>query len=269
MPGENPFLNSLPENIRNDPSLADFKDVSSLATSYVQTKALVGSSLRIPGADAPPEHRKEFVQKLMEKVPEVVYVPEDPVKRAEVEDALFNKLGRPKDPEGYKLPSGLDPSVPVDEAQARAAASKLGLTQAMFEKLVKDIIVPDQFTSLKQQREETEALKKEWGLAFDEKALMARTAAVKFGLPEAVAMKLSPDQLRVWERVGSAVAATPEAKRQMGGKPGTMTPDEAKAQMDEIRANPDYFHANANPGRHAMLVKRMEDLAKYAWPDEQ
>ena len=48
---------SLPEDIRSEKSLESFKDVGSLAKSYVETKRLVGAKqgVTVPGADAKPE----------------------------------------------------------------------------------------------------------------------------------------------------------------------------------------------------------------------
>lgn len=55
------WRDSLPEDIRGDKSLADFKDVGALAKSYISTKALVGQkALSVPGPDAKPEEVKAY-----------------------------------------------------------------------------------------------------------------------------------------------------------------------------------------------------------------
>ena len=49
------WRDTLPEDVRNDPSLKDFKDAGGLAKSYIATKAMVGTKSAIPGPDAKPE----------------------------------------------------------------------------------------------------------------------------------------------------------------------------------------------------------------------
>ena len=52
------FRSSLPEDLREEASLADIKDVGSLAKSYVNAQRMLGSSIRIPGQDAGEEQMK-------------------------------------------------------------------------------------------------------------------------------------------------------------------------------------------------------------------
>jgi hypothetical protein len=47
-------IKELPEDLQNDPALKDFNDLPSLAKSFKETKAFVGSSIRPPGPDAGP-----------------------------------------------------------------------------------------------------------------------------------------------------------------------------------------------------------------------
>jgi hypothetical protein len=68
------FIDSLPEDLRSEPSLADFKDLSGLAKSYVSAQKMLGSSVRIPTEEASPEAREEFYSKL-QSVPGVVRIP--------------------------------------------------------------------------------------------------------------------------------------------------------------------------------------------------
>jgi len=49
------WLESLPAEMQGDDSLKAFKSVEDLAKSYLTTKQMVGGSIRIPAADAPPE----------------------------------------------------------------------------------------------------------------------------------------------------------------------------------------------------------------------
>src|ERR1700675_2616902 len=49
---DNPFLLTLPEDVRADPSLKPFKDAGGLAKSYIDTKKMVGNSIRLPDEGA-------------------------------------------------------------------------------------------------------------------------------------------------------------------------------------------------------------------------
>jgi hypothetical protein len=55
MPLPDEIVSQLPEDVRSDPALSSFNDLGSLAKSYVETKSLVGSSIRLPGKDSKPE----------------------------------------------------------------------------------------------------------------------------------------------------------------------------------------------------------------------
>jgi transposase len=55
---------SLPPELKLDKTLADFKDVGSLAKSYVETKKHVGDAVRVPKADAKPEEIAAFYKRL-------------------------------------------------------------------------------------------------------------------------------------------------------------------------------------------------------------
>lgn len=45
----------IPDDIRSDPGLQSFNDFGGLAKSYLETKSLVGSSIRLPAKDSKPE----------------------------------------------------------------------------------------------------------------------------------------------------------------------------------------------------------------------
>lgn len=55
---------SLPEEIRGEESIKNFKDVADLTKGFIETKKLVGSATKIPKADAKPEEWDAFHAKL-------------------------------------------------------------------------------------------------------------------------------------------------------------------------------------------------------------
>lgn len=82
------------DDLKNDPSLKDFKDTASMAKALIDTKKLVGQKLGIPGPDATPEAKAAF----------------------------FEALGVPKDPAGYefKAPADMPEAMKAHYDQAHA-----------------------------------------------------------------------------------------------------------------------------------------------------
>ena len=254
---------ALPEGLRSDPSLSTFKDVAALAQSFVETKSLVGKSIRPPGPDAAPEAKKEFVGKLLQLDPNLIYAPEgDP----EVEKRLWTRLGKPEKPEGYEPPDVVK-EAGIDVEELRALAVTSGLTKSQFKALA-EITSRAQLEQKRLSALDRLALDQEWGAAKEERTLSARAAALKMGLSEEDAASLTPKQLRAFANVARAVGVNQnEFRRMADGKPGpdVLDPKEALRQMEEIRANPDFFDAHTSPGRHKHLVEQMSKLGEMAY----
>ena len=62
-PPQNPFLATLPEDLRSDPGLQPFKDAGGLAKSYIETKKMVGGMIKLPAEGATPEELAEWKTK--------------------------------------------------------------------------------------------------------------------------------------------------------------------------------------------------------------
>jgi hypothetical protein len=251
------WLKTLPEDLRVDPSLKDFKDTASLAKAFRDTKALVGTSIRPPGPEASPEQKKEFVDKIMKADPNLIYMAPDAPKEAV--DALWTKLGRPGKPEDYKLEGTETP------AELRALASQAGLTQAQFAVLAQQA----QATSTAQQKALEAgwgALRTEWGMAFNEKVAEVAAVAKKLGVPDEVIAALGqgkwdPQQVKIWANVAKAVGTAPNeiAGQQGGAGSTTLTPAEANARISELMQNKAFFD-ESHPSNKMLREKFMEYL---------
>ncbi len=254
----------LPEDLRQDPALKDFKDPAALAKAFKDTKALVGSSIRIPGPDASPEVRAEFRAKLKEKVPELLEIPSDPKAFEAFEADIFARLGRPADEKGYEVEA---PPEGLDLADIRAVAKRLGLTKKQFAELVKDSAERLEAARSAAQ-EQDRALRKEWGAAFDERFAAARAVAVKLGMPAEAAKAMPPSQAIVWFNVAKAMGAERAEVSGQGAGAGTgkLSPREAQAQMDEIRSS--LSKLGRNDPRRKHLVEKMLELSTQAYPEE-
>lgn len=123
------LLDSLSEELRGEKSLSDFKDIDSLAKSYVSAQRMLGSMIKIPTADAGEEQRAAFREKLAQ-VDGVAMLPTTDEEKA----AFFQKLGAPAEAAGYKL-EGTDLN---NEAlnSYKSLAHKLHLTNAQAQELL-------------------------------------------------------------------------------------------------------------------------------------
>jgi hypothetical protein len=250
------WLKTLPEDLRAEPALKDFKDTASLAKAFRDTKAMVGTSIRPPGPEASPEQKKEFVEKILKADANLMYLAPDAPKEAV--DALWTKLGRPGKPEDYKLEGTETP------AELRALAAQAGLTQAQFAVLAQQAQAQ---TTAQQKALEAGwgALRTEWGMAFDEKVASVAAVAKKLGVPdEAIAAlgkgQWDPAQVKIWANVAKAIGTSPnEIPGQQGAGSTTITPAEANARIAELMQNKAFFD-ESHPSNRALREKFMEYL---------
>ena len=265
---------SLPTELKDNPSLKDINDVSALAKSFVETKSMLGNSMRIPSADAGPEARKEFLAKMQEKVPELVLVPNDPDKLAEVEETLWSKLGKPKEAKEYEPPKVDDVEFRPEEIEVlRTIASKRGYTKKQFATLVKDVASEKQ-AQAKALYDQRAALKKEFGFAFDDKIASFAAVAEKTGAPPQLLAAIKQGTIDTvtakWldGLVRSLGGENAEFRRQEGGGSGRLTPEEARIQISEIQKNPAYFRKGVNPELHESLKMKLAKLMPFAYPED-
>jgi hypothetical protein len=190
------FTDSLPEELRGEASLADFKDVSGLAKSYVSSQKMLGNSVRIPGEDASEEARTEFLQKL-QQVEGVTKLPN--TDNPEEVNAFYQTLGKPESLDGYNL-------------DALEGQEVDGQTVASFQELAYNLNLTNQqanaLASFEMQRQGALAeqmaasrdnsvgvLKEKWGPDYDNRMEGAKAALSMYEerFPEAVAdIKNSP-----------------------------------------------------------------------------
>ena len=153
---------SLSKDIRADKSLENIKDIEGLAKSYVHAQKLVG-------ADKIPVPNKFATEKDW--------------------DAVYQRLGRPEDPSGYKYDLPEDQNLDAEALNSFSdQAHKLGLLPGQANGVVKfynDL----QAASLQEQdsvavaarENSTKELKQEWGQAYDQKINQASNLAQTVG----------------------------------------------------------------------------------------
>ena len=156
---------SLSDEIRADKSLENIKDIEGLAKSYVHAQKVVG-------ADKIPVPNKFATDKDW--------------------DAVYQKLGRPENPSGYKYDLPEDQSINQEALKNFSdQAHKLGLlpTQAngvvkFYNELTASSLQEQETTAVAARENSTKELKQEWGQAYDQKINQASNLAKSVGASE-------------------------------------------------------------------------------------
>lgn len=244
------FLDNLPEDLRNDPSLADFKSGEDLAKSYVHARSMIGADpnqvIKLPGPD-------------------------------EDYSEVFNKLGRPESPDGYELP---ETDVPIDEnyqSEFLQKAHELGLTKNQAADLYKwnndhvsNKLSEQQQNSQQAEQEAIEQLKQEWGEAYDQNARLATQTLEEFGgdelkqwLDETGAGN-NPTLIKAFAEIGKAMSEDNAIDGETKGF--VMSPSEAQSEIQRLYQDESFMKSYMDEldPNHQTTVERMQNLFKKA-----
>ena len=256
---ETNFLDSIPEDLRGESSLADIKDVAGLAKGYVHAQKMIGADkIVVPASDAPQEEK----------------------------DAFFNKLGRPEKVDGYELPTENMPEVPIDEGLVGKffdEAHRIGLSKQQAAALIRFQTESMQDQMGEYEQENTQALenaeaamRKEFGNAYEEKLGMAQQAVKQFGGEELVnylndtGLGNSPELIRTFANIAKVVSN--DEVLGGGGRQSFMSsPAEAKQTITDKRRDPNFMAAyqDSNHVGHKEAVEEMGRLYESAYPDAE
>lgn len=248
----------LDPGIKSHPSLQNFKGPGDLAKSWVEAQKLIGR----------------------DKIP----VPGDKATKADW-DMVFERLGRPKAPDGYnlpeiKLPEGYPAPAKefMDEFKSKALdlgmlpAQVNGLYQWFMEQQVNEF---NQYGEKRQlERGEAEnVLRKMWGKAFEQNFTIAEQAVNKYGTEKFIAklkqtgLNNDPDMVKF-----IADMAKNFSEDKIAGKPAglTLSPEEASAEIKKIQgeAMKDKNHPmnNKRHPEYEYFKQKWENLHKMAYP---
>ena len=252
------WRDSLDEDLQTSPSLADIKDVPSLAKSYVHAQKLIGrDKVTIPPQDAPAEERLQ----------------------------VMDKLGRPDAPDKYSLsladdvPEGVKSHMVQTgtEAWFRQVVHDAGLLPWQAENLWKawgalQSEIHNQASSSQQEAMAgmEKAIKTEWGNAYDEKVKLAQATFAKFGdensaqFLEQTGLGNHPAMLKMFAKIGEAIGED----TLIDGEPSvSVTPAEAKRQIAKIQGDREHPYHKAEHPQHGDAVKEMHRLYEAAYPE--
>jgi len=245
---------NLPEDLQNNETLATFKDESEMinmpvtvAKSYVHARSLIGAdTIKIPKTD-------------------------------EEWSDVYNKLGRPENPELYVLqtpenvPEQLKETVGKDTEWFRAAAHELGLSdnQAthLFQKFVGHMSdkFGQQITLADQKKVDTEIqLRTEYGSTYDGKNVLGDRALESLGggaiqkMWNELKLDAHPEFMRLKFKIGEVLAEDLGLDKTTGKT--LVSPDSLQDQIKTLMESKPYF--DATHPEHQATVTKVQSLMK-------
>lgn len=245
------WTDKLPEGLREEASLKNFKTFEGMTKSLVNAQKMIGS----------------------DKVP----VPNDNWDEEQWND-FYNKIGRPETPENYEftrpeIPEGMNYNEDMEKAFA-SQAHNLGLTQPQASKLLdwynKSQIDMQSELEKKaefEQSQAVEALKKEWGKVYSDKMEKANAAVRTFGAAdtlEKAGYANNPDMVKLFAKVGESIS---EDKLVQGRS--DMSPADAKGKINSIMGDSKHPYHNAGHPGHKQAVEEVKNLYEMMHPSEE
>ncbi len=204
---------------------------------------------------------------------QIVKLPKD-MSDAKAMEEVYNKLGRPGTPNDYKI-AGTEGGNKEFAEWAKNAFHGTGLSSKQAEGLVakwnefanKTSESEIKALETKSLAEETD-LKKEWGMAFDQKVKEAKRSANEFGLTGDLFDKIEKavgfsETMKLFSNIGSKLGE-PEFVTGKSNGFNAMTPSAAQAQIQALRSDPDF--AKRLTQGSAAERKQWDDLHQMAYP---
>lgn len=201
-------------------------------------------------------------------------------------DAYFEKLGRPKDVTGYEIAepfAGMSPE--ISEGLVKLAHEQ-GFTKAQVQALHKwngetaaQINNTFEANTLVENQRQVDALKKDWGAAYDTNIQYAKEAVTKLGwTPEIInnmQIGLGYDGvMKLATQIGKATGegtfvGTGDGGGGRGGADNVMTPAQAQLELGKLGNDPVFAKSwmDKNDVGHAAAVARKSQLTKWAYPN--
>ena len=244
----NDFLNLIPEDIRQHPSLSPIKDVENLARSYVNAQRLIGA----------------------DKVPMPVNPTDEDL------DRIYDRLGRPESPDKYGISP--DGNILTEERATEYAdiAHKLRLTpdQAQgvldYYRSVAENDITSMTNANAQALEQSAAeLQAEWGDNYDAKMQSAQKVVDQFEAGNIMEMQLAdgtklgnhPEVIRAFAKIAdfrqtvTSEDTVSESTSSMG-----MSVQQAGNEIQAIMGDRSHAYWDKKNPQHQQAVDRMAQL---------
>lgn len=240
---QNDWRSTLSEDLKNDPTLSNFKDVESLAKTVVHQQKLLGSKIPLPKTD---EERNE----------------------------LYTKLGRPETADKYEvtIPNDMEHFMPKEDiSQFKNVAHKIGLNNEQVNALMEFQVsatknaIDNEGNVLKQEKEQsTEALKKEWGYDYDKNVRAAQRALNVYGdaelqqLLSETSAGNNPAVVKFLATIGKEV--TEDMAQNTTNNRLATSPLDAKEEINNVMADTSHAYFNPSHPNHEIAVEKMRQL---------
>lgn len=256
------WRSGLPEDVAGDPSLADIKDVSSLAKSYVHAQRMVGR--------------------------DKVSIPQDGASEDEW-NSFYDRLGRPEKYQISKEAVSFPENFPVDENIQNLEEGLLslyhsaGLTNdqankvhtGLLKQLVDDFEEAQSVTETR-SLEWKKQLEKDFGKAYDQQVDFAQRAARQFGGDEVInfleesGLGDNPLLVKMFAKIGSQMSESTVTDG-AGASNFALTPNAARQEIARLQRDPVFMkqYAATDTDGHKEAVEKMQNLFDYAYPDEE
>ena len=242
------FLESLPEELRNEPSLRTFTDPGALAKSYVNAQRMIGADkIALPGKSATPDEWRE----------------------------VYTRLGAPTDASGYEF-EGDSPLQDAYMNSFREHALKAGLNSSQANEMMNFVrsTVDGMNEGMSQSADEAryaaeQELRQEFGQAFEQRLELAQMAAQNLlvGTEMFDNIQLSdgrmlgdhPDIIRMFSNLASQIG-----EDNLAGETTEliMTPEEASRQIAEMTRRDGPYFDRMHP-EHETYVAEVLRLREY------
>lgn len=266
MPLSSELLEQVSEEYRDHPSLQDINDLDALAKSFVETKAMVGNSVRKPGPDSGPEAYEKYLNQIINNDPTLMLKPD--FSQAEQSREFFRTIGLPEDFSKYENPA--DMKLPQDvEAEMRELLYEAQAPQSVYTKVM--AAFSDRQNQMETLNSETHnadlsSLKDKWGQAMDDRTAAAKRANEEFYPGREFDLLTGKEREALYNISSAMTGKGPQAPGQQDQIPSTvMTPDEAKEQAAEIMTRlHDPNNGLTREDTMALVKKRINMLVKYA-----
>lgn len=258
----------LPENIRALGIVANVKTEEDFYKTIENLDSYRGASIRIPSSDASPEAMAEFQEKLKARVPGLMEVPLDNDDAGHA--VALEKLGKPSKVDEYVLDAveGYTPNE-TEVAYLRDLAASSDMTKRQFKKMSKKYLESSAAKRAEMEvalNVERDSVKKEWGMAVEEKYSALTEFAKSSGAPASLVRALENrtatlPELKWLESLQSAgkETSTVASQQQSGVRvDGKLTPYEAETSIQDLMASEAYQRGDAK------AVKRMLELVEMA-----
>lgn len=242
---------TLPQELKDLPSLAKVKDIPSLVKSYAHLEKMLGSEkIPVPQKGSTLEQLKDYFQK--------AGLPED------ASEYKFDVAAKNVEKEFLEAFKGEAFKLNVLPAQAK------GLVE-WFAKVQETNYNNDIAAQQKSVKDGLDGLRKEWGAAHDEEMAKAKAAVREFTTPEEqdyikkMGLGFDPTFIKMMAKVGATLAE--DKIRGEGGTGGSVfTPSQAQIKIAEIKANVNGPYYDKNHAEHAATKKQVADLYAMAYP---